>query len=66
MLEKHTERLSELTEIKTTFTENDRAHVVNLTRVTEKFMNSMLNTAMDDTDHVLNQLSSGGGKESTP
>ena len=66
MLEKHTERLSELTELKTAFTESDRAHLVNLTRVTERFMTSMLQTAMTDTQHVMRQISSGGGKERTP
>jgi hypothetical protein len=76
MLEKHTEKLSELTE-KRDHSELDRSHVVNLTRyveiifsfilsrVTERFMTSMLNTVMDGA-HQLEFLSdNGGGKKSS-
>lgn len=56
MLEKHTEKLSELTE-KLNQSELDRSHVVNLTRVTERFMTSMLNTVMDGS-HQLEMISS--------
>lgn len=77
MLEKHTERLSELTEVDSPgLTEVDRGHVVNLTRITERFMNSMLSAMMDGGSSLsidpatsttsLSVLSDSGVKESTP
>lgn len=47
MLEKHTERLSELTENEGFQNPSDRTHVINLTRITEKFVNSMLSVMME-------------------
>ena len=65
MLEKHTEQLSELTESDTaTLSEEQRSHIVNLTRVTERFMSSMLNTMKDALDNgtgPLRTVTAGSG-----
>lgn len=58
MLEKHTEKLSELTEM-SNITEEVKTHIVNLTRVTERFMSSVLNHIMSDDDYIYDNSASG-------
>jgi len=54
MLEKHTERLSELTEKEGLHESSDRTNVVNLTRITERFVNSMLSVMMEGQGSLCN------------
>lgn len=70
MLEKHTEQLSELTEADTaTLSEEQRSHIVNLTRVTERFMSSMLSTmkeALDNGTGLLRTVAAGSASGGVP